>query len=203
MVSKESITSIARENLKQAAETLSEEDITQLVDWLSLKENDIRYQSLLLLQERSRLGNDVYFFWDVFKEKLKDKNSYQRSIGALLLAENAQWDKGQKMTAVIDDYLLLLYDEKPITTRQCIQALAKIVPYHPSLREKIAKALMAMDLMKVKETMRKLIFADIIEILLFIRDEEKNEDIESYLLKLLTGEVLDKKMRIHLEKAIM
>lgn len=201
MITNETIAN--EDHLAQAAAALNEADIAQLVDRLSLKENDVRYQALLLLKERSRQNDDVYPYWDVFHKKLRDKNSFQRSIGALLLAENVRWDTGRKTEAAIDSYLTLLYDEKPITIRQSIQALIEILPYRPELHEKIANALMAVNLMKIKETMRKLVLADIIEILLLIRDKERNEAIESYLLKLLTGEILDKKTRKQLEKVFM
>lgn len=201
MITNETIAN--EDHLAQAAAALNEADIAQLVDRLSLKENDVRYQALLLLKERSRQNDDVYPYWDVFHKKLRDKNSFQRSIGALLLAENVRWDNGKKTEAAIDSYLTLLYDEKPITIRQSIQALIEILPYRPELHEKIANALMAVDLMKIKETMRKLVLGDIIEILLLIRDKERNEAIESYMLKLLTGEILDKKTRKQLEKVFM
>lgn len=201
MITNETIAN--EDHLAQAAAALNEADIAQLVDRLSLKENDVRYQALLLLKERSRQNDDVYPYWDVFEKKLRDKNSFQRSIGALLLAENVRWDNGKKTEAAIDSYLTLLYDEKPITIRQSIQALIEILPYRPELHEKIANALMAVDLMKIKETMRKLVLGDIIEILLLIRDKERNEAIESYMLKLLTGEILDKKTRKQLEKVFM
>ena len=58
--------------------------IPQLVEWLSLKDDDIRYQAFLLLQNRSIFFNDVYPFFDTFCEKLKSDNSYQRSIGLML-----------------------------------------------------------------------------------------------------------------------
>lgn len=201
MITNETIAN--EDHLAQAAGALNEADIAQLVDRLSLKENDVRYQALLLLKERSRQNDDVYPYWDVFEKKLRDKNSFQRSIGALLLAENVRWDNGKKTEAAIDSYLTLLYDEKPITIRQSIQALIDILPYRPDLHEKIANALMTVDLMKIKETMRKLVLGDIIEILLLIRDKERNEAIESYMLKLLTGEILDKKTRKQLEKVFM
>lgn len=201
MITNETIAN--EDHLAQAAAALNEADIAQLVDRLSLKENDVRYQALLLLKERSRQNDDVYPYWDVFEKKLRDKNSFQRSIGAQLLAENVRWDNGKKTEAAIDSYLTLLYDEKPITIRQSIQALIDILPYRPELHEKIANALMTVDLMKIKETMRKLVLGDIIEILLLIRDKERNEAIESYMLKLLTGEILDKKTRKQLEKVFM
>ena len=42
----------------------------------------------------------------------------------MLIGENANWDDENRMEDTIDEYLELLYDEKPVTIRQCIQALA-------------------------------------------------------------------------------
>lgn len=69
----------------------------------------------------------VYTYWDIFREKLKSDNSYQRSIGLMLIADNARWDTQNRMEETIYDYLKCLSDEKPITVRQCIRSLVKII----------------------------------------------------------------------------
>jgi hypothetical protein len=199
MVTENDILSVEKEYLQKAAEQLNQEDINQLVAWLSVKEDDLRYQTLQLLQLRSRLNGDVYPYWDVFCNKLKDGNSYQRSIGLTLIAENVKWDTDKKIDSAIDDYLLLLKDEKPITVRQCIQALEKMLEYVPQLEKKIAKQLMAINLFEIKETMRKLILMDILNILVLMRSKKQDSQIESYIMDALTGEILDKKAKKQLE----
>jgi hypothetical protein len=115
----ESIMSIPKSYLHEACKELTKDDITRLVDRLSLKDDQIRYQAFLLLQSRSALYDDVYPFWELFHEKLKSENSYQRSIGLMLIAENVKWDMKNKMENVIDDFMACLYDPKPIPLVCC------------------------------------------------------------------------------------
>lgn len=195
MITIESIMSIDKSGLPEASKKLNRDDIPQLVEWLSLKDDNIRYQAFLLLQNRSAEFEDVYPYWDVFRDKLKSDNSYQRSIGLMLIAENAKWDAENRMEDTIDEYLELLKDEKPITVRQCIQSLGKVTPYKPDLNAKVADRLISFDIMAVKETMRKSILLDILNVLLIIRKELKKDEIESFILDALTGGVLDNKSK--------
>lgn len=199
MISTESIMAIDKSDIQAAAKALAKDDLPQLVEWLSLKDDNIRYQALLLLQSRSMFFDDVYPFWDTFREKLKSDNSYQRSIGLMLVAENTKWDAQNRMEETIDEYLTLLNDEKPITIRQCIQVLGKVVPFKPGLNKKIVGKLISFDLMAVKETMRKSILLDILNVLLIIRKELKTDEVENFILNALSGEILDKKSKKQIE----
>jgi hypothetical protein len=191
--------SIDKKDLPEAAMGLEESDLPQLVELLSEKDDTIRYQVLLLLQHRSSASSDVYPFWEVFKGKLSSDNSYQRSIGLTLIAENAKWDAENRMDTTVDAYLRLLNDEKPITVRQCIQALGKIVPVEPGLCSRIAKKLMAVDLNGIKETMRKLILTDILFILALILKQQPSQEVRDYIAQALSGDILDKKAKKQVE----
>lgn len=191
--------SIKKSDLQEASKALNKSDISQLVEWLSLKNDNIRYQAFLLLQNRSLLFDDVYPYWDTFKKKLKSENSYQRSIGLMLIADNVKWDTENRIENTIDECLQLLNDEKPITIRQCIQSLGKIASFNPSLNDKIASRLISFNLLAIKETMRKSVLLDILNVLLAIRKEHKTSEIESYILNALSGEILDKKSKKRLE----
>lgn len=199
MISVEKLMSIPKSGIQEASEALDKGDIAQLAEWLSLKDDNIRYQAFLLLQNRSAYLDDVYPYWDTFRGKLKSGNSYQRSIGLMLIAENVRWDTKNKMEDALGDYLALLNDEKPVTIRQCIQSLAKITPYKPALNEKIADCLISFDLTAVKETMRKSILLDIINVLLLIRKENKSDKIQNFIKTALSGELLDKKTKKQIE----
>lgn len=199
MITFESIMSIDKNALPEAAKTLSSGDISQLVEWLALKDDNIRYQAFKLLQYRSISFGDVYPYWNIFRNKLSSDNSYQRSIGLMLIADNAKWDSEDRMENVIDEYLMLLNDEKPITIRQCIQSLEKIAPYKPDLNSKIAESLVSFNLIDIKETMRRSILLDILNVLLVIRKELKKDIIESFILNALSGEVLDRKSKKQIE----
>lgn len=82
----ERLMSIDKEQLPEAAKSISSSELPGIVELLDEKDDKIRYQALLLLQYRSRLFDDVYPFCEKFRLKLKDKNSYQRSIGIMLIA---------------------------------------------------------------------------------------------------------------------
>lgn len=199
MLTIESIMSIEKSNLQEAAKSLSKDDIPQLVEWLSLKDDNMRYQVFLLLQNRSRLLGDVYPYWHTFCDKLKSDNSYQRSIGLMLIAENVKWDIENQMVFIIDEYLEIFNDDKPITVRQCIQALEKIVPYKPDLISKIAESLIKYNLMSVKETMRKSILLDILNVLFCIGKSYRTDDMDGFIIKALSGDLLDKKSKKQIE----
>ncbi|MDY4923524.1 MAG: hypothetical protein SO117_10980 [Frisingicoccus sp.] len=65
--------------------------------------------------------------------------------------------------AIIDDYLTHVTDEKPITARQCIKALAQVGLAKPQYIPKILSCLKNADLSKYKDSMRPLIEKDIAE----------------------------------------
>ncbi len=199
MITREWLLSLEKESMAGPAQSLQPEDIEYLVELLSEKDDKVRYSAFLLLQERSIGEADIYPYWDTFRNKLNSDNSYQRSLGLMLLAVNSKWDDSGRMEAALEDYLKLLEDEKPITVRQCIQSLSHILPYHPKLNATIAKRLMALDLSVIKETMRKLVLMDILNILALIRESRKDEEIESYILNALKGDLLDKKSKKQVE----
>lgn len=193
---------INKDNAALAAQKLESQDISFLVDILAEKDDKVRYPALLLLQSRSAISDDVYPFWDVFRCKLKSDNSYQRSIGMTLIAENARWDKENKLDDMIEDYFALFRDDKPITIRQSIQALNSIMPYKSHLIGQIASALMAIDLSAIKETMRKLVLTDSLEVLAVIRKQAANDEIDSYIMNALSGGMLDKKTKSQIQSML-
>jgi len=67
------------------------------------------------------------------------------------------------------------------------------------LNDKIASSLISFDIMAVKETMRKSILIDILNVLFIIRLEHKTDEIESFILNALSGEILDKKTKKQIE----
>ncbi|MDP4094668.1 MAG: hypothetical protein Q8920_15090 [Bacillota bacterium] len=199
MITIEMLMSIESDAFQEASKNIDKNDLNQIVEWLSEKNDKIRYQSFLLLQNRSIFFDDVYPYWNTFYNKLKSENSYQRSIGLILIADNVKWDIDNKFDAIIDEYLLLLNDEKPITVRQCIQSLCKIAHYKNQLHYKIANKIMAINILDLKETMRKLILLDILGVLAIIRKHETTDEIEGYIYNALSGEILDKKAKKYVE----
>jgi len=186
---------VSVENAAQYAATLSSEDIPSLIARLDSSEDKIRYPAFLLLRERSALAADVYPFWDVLDEKLTDLNSYQRSIGAMLLAANARHDTAGRMEKTLTRYLALLTDPKPITVRQCAQAMPEILHAKPELAGEIARAILQVDLLHIKDTMRKLILVDFLEVLVAVRSLQPSEEMEQYFFAVLSGSILDEKAK--------
>lgn len=195
MISAELMMRIGKEELPEQALGLAAEDLSQLVDWLSEKDDRLRYQAFLLLEQRSLQTPDVYPFWNAFHQKLGSSNSYQRSIGLMLIAANAQWDEDRLLDQMIGEYLLLLYDEKPITVRQCLQSLPRIVACKPHLSQIVGSSVMAIDLAACRETMRKSILTDIVAVLASIRKQQTSDQIEAFLAEALAGDILDKKAK--------
>ncbi len=198
----EKLLSIEKDDFFDYSKELDLNDLDVLVDWLSEKNDKIRYQSFLLLQERMKYANDVYPYWEEFRKKLRSENSYQRSIGLMMIAGNVKWDKDNKFEEMLDEFCSLLNDEKPITVRQCIQSFREIVPYTTKLNLCIAQALMNINIPILKETMRKLILFDIVSVLLLICNYMKTEEIDNYISNALMGELLDKKMKQTIESML-
>ncbi len=189
------ISIITPENAGFYAQTLEAKDIGSLVLRLDSAEDKIRYPAFLLLRERSKIAADVYPFWDVLAAKLTSENSYQRSIGVMLLSANAQHDTACNMQEALPDVLRLLGDPKPITVRQCAQALPEILSAKPELADQIGQAIRSVDLMAYKDTMRKLILIDFLEALLLVRQACPTPELEAYFFSALSGSILDEKAK--------
>lgn len=76
---------------------------------------------------------------------------------------NAQWDTENRFDRVISDFLIHITDEKPITARQCVKALAQVGLAKPQYISRILSCLQTADLSKYKDSMRPLIEKDIAE----------------------------------------
>lgn len=202
MIDESILSRITPDNAQGFAGQLSREDIPALVERLASAEDRIRYPAFLLLKARSAEADDLYSCWDLLEEKLSNENSYQRSIGAMLLAANARYDRSGKMRASLPRYLALLNDPKPITVRQCAQALPEILRAKPELAGEIGQALMRVDLMGFKDTMRKLILVDFMEALLLVRALQPSEALEQYFFSALSGNILDEKAKKQLRSRL-
>lgn len=180
-------------DIESLANLTTENDVGLLLEWLNSKNDDIRYNAFLLLKEVSKQTSYVYPYWNVFVEKLASDNSYQRSIGSMILAENSKWDEDNLWLSTIDQYLSCCDDEKFITARQAIQGLKNLVIFKSELHSKIANFLMNIDVLKRKDSQRKLLLMDILYILIEINKINPNDNIIDYIYKANTGAILDKK----------
>ncbi len=94
-----------------------------------------------------------------------------------------------------DRFLALCDDEKPVTVHQCIQSLAKIVPFNPDCIEKVVDKLIGIDLSQRKDTQRKLLLTDILTVLLERQKIQPQEKVDRYICEALTGGILDEKTK--------
>ena len=101
-----------------------------------------------------------YEYFDEFASLLNHPKSLVRNRVLYILAANAQWDDENRFDAILDDYLTHVIDEKPITARQCIKALAQVGKAKPQYIQKIMDYLHSADLSKYKDSMHPLIEKD-------------------------------------------
>ena len=102
------------------------------------------------------------YFFD-FAALLDHPKSLVRNRAMHILAANAQWDEENRFDPVLSSFLAHITDEKPITARQCIKALAQVGQAKPQYIPRILSALSDADLSKYKDSMRPLIEKDIAE----------------------------------------
>ncbi len=103
------------------------ERVDKLFTDLESKDGKIRYNALQeLIKISEKKVKWIYDKWFVLLDKLSSDNSYQRSIGIMLLANLAKSDHENRIGGILDRYLDFFDDEKFITSRQCIQNIWKI-----------------------------------------------------------------------------
>ena len=107
--------------------------------------------------------DEWYEYFDEFASLLNHPKSLVRNRVLYILAANAQWDDENRFDAIISDYLAHVTDEKPITARQCIKALAQVGVAKPQYIPRILLCLREADLSKYKDSMRPLIEKDMAE----------------------------------------
>ena len=115
------------------------------------------------ITSESRETDAWYEYFDAFASLLAHPKSYVRNRALTVLAANARWDEEERFGGILSEYLTHITDEKPITARQCIKALAEVGTYKPGLIPEIIGALHAAELSGYKDSMRPLIEKDIRE----------------------------------------
>lgn len=111
----------------------------------------------------SRECDTWYEYFDAFASLLNHPKSLVRNRALHILAANARWDRENRFDAILPEYLSHVTDEKPITARQCIQALAQVGLAKPQYIPQILAYFHSADLSKYKDSMRPLIEKDMAE----------------------------------------
>ena len=104
-----------------------------------------------------------YEYFDAFASLLNHPKSLVRNRALHILAANAQWDEENRFDTILPEFLSHVTDEKPITARQCIQALAQVGLAKPRYIPQILDCFHNSDLSKYKDSMRPLLEKDMAE----------------------------------------
>ena len=111
----------------------------------------------------SQETDEWYEYFDGFASLLNHPKSLVRNRALYILAANVQWDEENRFDLILPDFLAHITDEKPITARQCIKALAQVGSAKLQYIPAILASLRSADLSKYKDSMRPLIEKDISE----------------------------------------
>ncbi len=161
----EELEALSKDRITAQAKNLNAVDIKLLVETLNEKDDKLRYNAFLLLQAFSKEQSLVYQYWDVLAKKLESDNSYQRSLGVMLIAENVRWDKDGKFAKLIDKYMACCNDEKFITARQTVQGLGTIIKSTGKYKDAIKQDLAKLQFTQYKENQQKLLQKDVLNVL--------------------------------------
>lgn len=104
-----------------------------------------------------------YAYFDDFAALLDHPKSLVRNRAMHILAANAQWDEENRLASILPDFLSHVTDDKPISARQCVKALAQVGLAKRRYVPEILSCLRNADLSKYKDSMRPLIERDIAE----------------------------------------
>lgn len=99
-----------------------------------------------------------------FASLLSHQKSLVRNRSMHILAANAKWDTSNRFDDFFEEFLTHITDEKPISSRQCIQALAAIGKAKPQYIPRILSAFQTADLSKYKDSMWPLIAKDMVRV---------------------------------------
>ena len=164
-------------------------DVRKHIDDLSSTDDAIRLNALQTLLKLTETPVDwVYEVWEILLEKLDSENSYQRSIGIMLLCNLAKSDMEGRMKSALDRLLLYTRDEKFITSRQCLQNIWKIAAANKSNRAKVLKHLEERFLECENEKHYNLLRQDIVQSILALQKQEKEDALLTEAKTLITAE---------------
>lgn len=116
---------------------------------------------------------------DAFAGLLEHPKSLVRNRALMLIAANARWDGEGRLDALLPEMLALLHDEKPITVRQCVKALAQIARAQPRYAARILSALRSADVSRYRDSMRPLIARDIMQAAEMLNGLAAEQDVPS------------------------
>ena len=136
---------------------------SELIAALTAKDDKCACACAEKIISESRETDEWYEYFDAFAALLSYPKSLVRNRALYILAANVQWDDEGRFEAILPEYLSHITDEKPITARQCVKALAEVGRAKPQYVPAILSALRSADLSGYKDSMRPLIEKDMAE----------------------------------------
>jgi hypothetical protein len=153
-------------------------EIKQHIDHLASTDDKIRLDALQTLLKMTETKVDwVYEAWDLLLDKLDSGNSYQRSIGILLLCNLAKSDTEDRLQHSLDRLLAHTRDEKFITSRQCIQNIWKTAATNKANRKRVLKHLDKRFVECAGEKHYNLLRQDIIQSMVSLYESEGDDEL--------------------------
>ncbi len=152
--------------------------VKKYIDDLSSTDDQTRLKALQTLLKMTETPVDwVYEVWDILLEKLENENSYQRSIGIMLLCNLAKSDREDRLKVSLDCLLTHTKDEKFITSRQCIQNIWKAAATTKANREKVLKHLEKRFMECEQEKHYNLLRQDMIQSIVLLNQHTENRTL--------------------------
>ena len=198
--------SIIKHRLRLEGRNYMETNINILMEMLSLKDDTARYsafQELLTITDSPVPWFDQYR--SLLMEKLSDENSYQRSIGLMLLCNLAKNDTHHEYRQILDLLMPLINDEKFITERQYLQSIWKVAIVNEEYSKRIVPQLEKEFYDCLSKKHSNLLRQDIIESMIKILEKMPTQEIKDTIGKMIEDEQDEKskKKYIKMLEAVM
>lgn len=132
---------------------------------LTDKDDKAAYEYMELISVESAKSDKYLKKIPVFVSMLKDKSSYVRTRGFMLICFQARWADNNEIKEVFKKMIPLLNDPKPTVVRQCLSALHEVVLFRPEMSNDIKIAINKIKINNYKDSMSPLIKKDIDELL--------------------------------------
>lgn len=164
-------------------------NIQKYIENLASTDDRVRLDALQNLLKITESKVDwIYEVWDLLLEKLDHENSYQRSIGVMLLCNLAKSDIENRLGISLDRLFVHTKDEKFITSRQCIQNIWKAAAANKSNGEKVLKHLEKRFLECLHEKHCNLLRQDILQSMLMLYAKQGDEKLLAKVQTLIAKE---------------
>jgi len=153
-----------------------DKDVKEHIKNLGSSDDKVRMSALQTILKLTDHNVDwVYDIWDDLFEKLKDDNSFQRSIAIMVICNLAKSDTEHRLSNSMDLLLAHTKDDKFITSRQCIQNIWKLAFTSRQARDRVLDHLEKRFRECENEKHYNLIRTDILQSIMLISDPKKDE----------------------------